>query len=51
MAQAGDSGARFEAFLPAQRRFVFEQQAEPFRVLEGARLGFLFEFLEPFAKP
>ena len=51
MAQPGGPGARFELFLPAQRRFVFEQQAEPFGVIEAARFGFVFEFLEPLAKP
>ena len=47
MTQARGSGARFEPLLPAQRQFVFEQQAEPFGVFEAARLGFVFEFLEP----
>jgi hypothetical protein len=47
MTQASDPGARFELFLPAQRHFVFEQQAEPFRVIKAARLGFGFKFLEP----
>jgi len=30
MTQLGDPGARLELLLPAQREFVFEQQAEPF---------------------
>jgi hypothetical protein len=33
MTQTRGARARFEAFLPAQRQFVFEQQAEPFGVL------------------
>ena len=37
MTQAGDPGARFELLLPAQRQLVFEQQAEPFGVIEAAR--------------
>ena len=47
MTQTRGASARFEVFLPAQRQFVFEQQAEPFGVIEAARLGFVFEFLEP----
>jgi hypothetical protein len=39
--QPGDPGARFELLLPAQRKFVFEQQAEPFGVIEAARLGLI----------
>ena len=35
--QPGDPGARFELLLPAQRQLVFEQQAEPFGVIEAAR--------------
>ena len=46
MPQASNSGARFELFLPAQRHFVFQKQAEPFRVIEAARFGFVFEFLK-----
>jgi hypothetical protein len=34
----------------AQRQFVFEQQTEPFDVIETARLGFVLEFLEPFGQ-
>ena len=51
MTQACDSGARFELFLPAQCHFVFEKQAEPFRVIEVARFGFVFDSLNPLAKP
>nr|CCD32077.1 Conserved hypothetical protein [Methylocystis sp. SC2] len=51
MTQTRGARARFEAFLPAQRQFVFEQQAEPFGVLQAARLGFVFEFLEPLGEP
>jgi len=40
--QPGEPGARFELLLPAQREFVFEQQAEPFGVIEATRLGFVF---------
>ena len=47
MTQSGGSGARFEPLLSTQRRFIFEQQAEPFRMFEAARLGFVFEVLEP----
>ena len=47
MTQSRSSGARFEPLLPAQGRFIFEQQAEPFGMFEAARLGFAFEFLEP----
>ena len=46
MTQARGSGARFELFLPAQRQFIFEQQAKPFGVIEAARLCFVFEFLK-----
>ena len=46
MAQAGDPGARFELLLPAQGHLVFEQQAEPFGVIEAARLGLVFDFLK-----
>ena len=48
MAQLGGAGAAFEPLLPAQRRLVFEQQSEPFGVLEAARLGLGFEVLEAF---
>ena len=51
MTQTSGSRARFELFLSAQRHFVFEQQAKPFCVIETARLGFVFQFLEPLAKP
>jgi hypothetical protein len=37
--------------LPAQGRFIFEQQAEPFRMFETARFGFAFEVLEPLGQP
>ena len=50
MAQLSDPGARFELLLPAQRQFVFEQQTEPFGVIEAAGFGPVFEFLEPFGQ-
>ena len=50
MTQLSDPGARFELLLPAQRQFVFEQQTEPFGVIEAARFRFVFEFLEPFGQ-
>ena len=50
MTQLGDPGARFELLLPAQREFVFEQQPEPFGMIEAARFRFVFEFLEPFGQ-
>ncbi len=46
MTQARNPGAGLEPLLPAWRHFVFEQQAEPFRVIEVARFGLVFEFLE-----
>ena len=45
-----DPGARFELLLPAQREFVFEQQAEPFGVIEAARLGVVLQVLEAFGQ-
>ncbi|CAN2536363.1 hypothetical+protein [Methylocapsa aurea] len=50
MAQASGAGARLEALLTTQRQLVFEQQAEPFGVLEASGLGLVLEFLEPFGK-
>src|SRR5271154_1286103 len=50
MAQPGDPGARFELLLPAQRQLVFEQQAEPFGVIEAARFGPVLQFLESFGQ-
>ena len=50
MAQARDPGAGFELLLSAQRQLVFEQQTEPFGMIEAARFGFVFEFLEPFGQ-
>jgi len=46
MTQASDPGAGLEPLLSAQRQLVFEQQTEPFRVIEAAHFGFVFEFLE-----
>jgi hypothetical protein len=46
MAQPGAPGPCFKLFLPAQRQFVFEQQPEPFGVIETAGFGLVFEFLE-----
>jgi hypothetical protein len=48
MTQTRDSGACFELLFPAQREFVFEQQAEPFGVIEAARLGVVLQVLEAF---
>src|SRR5208282_6618838 len=48
--QPGDPGARFELLLPAQREFVFEQQAEPFGVFKATRFGPVFQFLESFGQ-
>jgi hypothetical protein len=39
MTQASGPGARLELLLPAQRHFVFKQQAESFRVIEAARFS------------
>ncbi len=50
MTQLGDPGPCFKLLLPAQRQFVFEQQAEPFGVIEAARLWLVFEFLEAFGQ-
>ena len=50
MTQPRDPGARFELLLPAQRLFIFEQQAEPFGVFEAARLGLVLQFLEAFGQ-
>jgi hypothetical protein len=33
--------------LSAQRQFVFEQQSQPFGVLESTSFRLVFEFLEP----
>jgi hypothetical protein len=51
MAQLGDPRPCFELLLPAQRQFVFKQQSEPFGVIEAARLGPVFEFLEALGEP
>ena len=50
MTQARDPGARFELLLSAQRQLVFEQQTEPFGMIEAAGFGFVFEFLESFGQ-
>jgi hypothetical protein len=47
MTQAGGSGACLEPLLSAQRRLVFEDQTEPFCVIEATSFGIMFEFLEP----
>ena len=47
VAQFGGAGAGLELLLPAQGRFIFQQQSEPFGVIEAARLGLVFEVLEP----
>ena len=39
LAQAGDAGARLEAFLASQRGLVLEQQGEPLGMFEGACFG------------
>src|SRR5262249_41061601 len=46
VAQPCGPGARLEALLPAQRRLMFEQKAEPFGMFEGACFRALFERLE-----
>ena len=46
MTQLGDPRPCFKLLLSAQRQFVFEQQSEPFGVIEAASLGLVFEFLE-----
>ena len=46
VAQPCGPGPRLEALLAAQRCLMFEQQAEPFGMFEGVRLGSLFERLE-----
>jgi hypothetical protein len=48
MTQPGDASPRFELLLAAQCQFVFEQQTQPFGVIETARQVFVLEFLEPF---
>src|SRR5208283_2417185 len=48
--QSRDSGAGFELLLPAQRQLVFEQQAEPFGVIEAARLGVVLQVPEAFGQ-
>src|SRR5271154_3574982 len=48
--QLGDPGPCFKLLLSAQRQFVFEQQTEPFGMIEAARFGFVFEFLESFGE-
>ena len=50
MTQLSDPGARFELLLSAQGQLVFEQQTEPFGMIEAAGFGFVFEFLEPFGQ-
>jgi hypothetical protein len=47
VAQLGGAGAGLELLLPAQGRFIFQQQSEPFGMIETARLGFVFEVLKP----
>src|SRR5271163_3525861 len=44
--QLGDPGPCFKLLLSAQRQFVFEQQSQPFGVIETARFGSVFEFHE-----
>ena len=44
MTQFGDPRPCFKLLLSAQRQFVFEQQSEPFGVIETARFGLVFEF-------
>ena len=46
----GGPGAGFELLLPAQRQLVFEQQSEPFGVIEAARLGLVLQLLEAFGQ-
>ena len=47
MPQTSGSCARLEALLATQRQLVFEQQTEPFGVLEAASLVLMFKFSEP----
>ena len=44
--QFGGPGPCFKLLLSAQRQFIFEQQSEPFGVIETARFGLVFEFPE-----
>ena len=46
VAQPGSSGARLKALLAPQGGLVFEQDGEPFAVLEIACLGILGELAE-----
>ena len=46
--QLGVARAGLEALLLAQRGFLFDQQAEPLAVFEGAAFGIGFQFLESF---
>jgi len=48
--QLGDAGPCFKLLLPAQRQLVFEQQTEPFGVIETTRFWLVFEFLESFGE-
>ena len=44
--QLGGPGPCFKLLLSAQRQFVFEQQSEPFGVIETTRFGPVFELPE-----
>jgi hypothetical protein len=48
LAQPGGARPHFEALLPAQRRFVFEKQAEPLGMFEAAGLCVGGQVLEAF---
>ena len=45
-AQTSGAGAGFEPLLASQRHLVFDEQAEPLGMIEGACLGVLIEVLE-----
>ena len=46
VAQTSGAGAGFEPLLASQRHLVFDEQAEPLGMIEGACLGVLIEVLE-----
>ena len=48
--ELGDPCPCFKLLLSARRQFVFEQQPEPFGVIETTRFGLVFEFPESFGQ-
>jgi hypothetical protein len=48
MTQLGGPSSAFEPLLLAQRFLVFQEQSQPFGVLEAARFGLGIEVLEAF---